>query len=448
MNPIITSETGVRLLQGIVTRSPNGEFFLRTAAGSTRVTIEGASVPLGEEVIFKFLRQEPGRLILTPLSRWEALEESLPFLKELPASDRGSWEGIIRAAMGEGLPLEKKILLSLRKWSLTAEKEWGVVVHPKVFAFLLAKDLPVRPATIIWALYSKFPSVQKEVWRLAAEALPSLYGGVALPAGEAPSGNDLLEILTALLKNLAGEGGGVNFTGTGEAGTASRTGEAGAAIETGETTNERTAAGEGAPPEKMLTSSELTQQSSSARISNRLLDEVGKAGEELPAAGKEEGSNPAQKAGVGQHGGETAEKTARSEEFWMGMLREVTRFLAGQARMDQSLPDLAFFLFPRPKQEVRWEGKGESGGGAEGYSFRLNYDSESLGKVEVIGAKTEGGLELMIGVEDVGAFEPYFTELQEHLQSKGWSIRRLRFYNLTEQKRRVDSLPPRVDGWV
>ena len=86
---LITNAYGIpRLLRGRVVKSPAGELLLKTPEGSFPVKLEGRPIPLGEEFAFKFLRQEPGRVILTPLSSWEYWQEALPFLKELPGADR------------------------------------------------------------------------------------------------------------------------------------------------------------------------------------------------------------------------------------------------------------------------------------------------------------------------------------------------------------------------
>lgn len=145
---------------------------LKTPEGSFPVKLEGRPIPLGEEFAFKFLRQEPGRVILTPLSSWEYWQEALPFLKELPGADSEEGEAWIRAAVRQGLPLGKEVLFFIRRWSLTAEKDWGVKVNPEVFAFLFRKMLPVTPGSVLLSLYLLYPRVQKEVW---LKARPFLF---------------------------------------------------------------------------------------------------------------------------------------------------------------------------------------------------------------------------------------------------------------------------------
>src|SRR5690554_5512085 len=128
MNQITHSYGIPRLLRGRVVKSAAGELLLKTPKGSFPVKLEGQPIPLGKEFAFKFLRQEPGRVILTPLSQWEYWQEALPFLQELPGADCDEWESWIRAAVRQGLPLDKEVLFSIRRWSLTAEKDWGVKV--------------------------------------------------------------------------------------------------------------------------------------------------------------------------------------------------------------------------------------------------------------------------------------------------------------------------------
>lgn len=200
MNPIVFSSGIPRLLRGRVLKSAEGELFLKTPKGSFPVQLEGQSIPLGEEFAFKFLRHEPGRVILTPLSQWEYWQEALPFLKELPGAGSGckEWESWIRAAVRQGLPLDKEVLLSLRRWSLTAEKNWGIKVDPEVFAFLLRKNLPVTPGSILLSLYLLFPRVQKEVW---LNALPRPKGE---QRGDEETGRQLLELITSGLAKATG----------------------------------------------------------------------------------------------------------------------------------------------------------------------------------------------------------------------------------------------------
>src|SRR5690554_4139606 len=170
MNGIMGSNGLPGFINGKLTQNDQGVLVLTTESRSIPVRLEGASIPLGKEVVFKFLRAEPGRLLLTPLSQWESLEENLPFLKNIPLAERDAWEALIKAAVQEKLPLDQDVLSALRKWSLTAEKSWGVKVAPRVFAFLIGKDFPITPATVLWALYARYPSVQKEIWRQFAAA--------------------------------------------------------------------------------------------------------------------------------------------------------------------------------------------------------------------------------------------------------------------------------------
>ncbi len=193
--------TGIpRLLRGQLVKGEEGQLFLKTAKGFFPVKLEGEPIPLGREFAFKFLRYEPGPVVMTRLSTWEYWQEALPFLKELPG-DEGEWQKLLQAALRQNLPLEKELLLSLRRWVLTAEKKWGVSVDPEVFAFLLKKNLPVTPGSIIAALYLLFPRVQREIWLNAH----GFYGKT--PGGEVEETREqLFSFFTSALAKAAGRG--------------------------------------------------------------------------------------------------------------------------------------------------------------------------------------------------------------------------------------------------
>lgn len=343
-----------RLLRGQLIKSADGGLFLKTTKGFFPVKLEGEPIPLGEEFAFKFLRHEPGRVVMTRLSQWEYWREALPFLTELPGTD-AEWQNLLQAAVRQGLPLEKEILLSLRRWVLTAEKNWGVKVDPEVFAFLLSKNLPVTPGSILLTLYLLFPRVQKEVW-LNAHAFPKETRN---GRGEEIQGRLLSFFVSALAK----------------------------------------------------------------------------------AAGKEEN-------GTGLRG------------FWTGLLRTTAKFLAGQARQDENLPQMVVCLSPEPEKTVRWEGRGPAKGDREekGYSFRLTWRSQVLGRVEVTGVERKEEVELLIAVEEVlvktqPAAWKSLQEFKSYLEDKGWKVKQVVFSKITDgektRARAAESfMPPRVDGWV
>lgn len=187
-------------LRGQLVKGEEGRLFLKTAKGFFPVKLEGEPIPLGQEFTFKFLRHEPGRVVMARLSSWEYWQEALPFLKELPGDDE-EWQKLLQAALRQNLPLEKDVLLSLRRWVLTAEKKWGVSVDPEVFAFLLKKNLPVSPGSILTALYLLFPRVQKEIW-LNAHAFPGKTPG----GEEEEAGERLFSFFTSVLAKAAGKG--------------------------------------------------------------------------------------------------------------------------------------------------------------------------------------------------------------------------------------------------
>ncbi len=164
-----------RFVRGKLQRANDGTVVLKTSSGSIPVKIEGNMLPLEQEEIFQLIREEPGLLLLAPY-RKESLTEVLPFLKELLLNNEKEAMHLLQAAINEELPLTKEVFSSLKKWELTAEKIWGVKADPKVFAFLLAKKLPITPRSVIWAVYSLSPSIQKEIWKMAVRGgnLPQL----------------------------------------------------------------------------------------------------------------------------------------------------------------------------------------------------------------------------------------------------------------------------------
>lgn len=173
MNPITVNTITLgthRFVRGTLQRTSEGTIILNTGSGSIPVSIEGAMLPLDQEEIFQLIREEPGLLLLAPYRR-ESLTEALPFLKELLIANEEEAMDLLQAAVSEELPLTREVFSSLKKWGLTAEKLWGVKVDPKVFAFLLAKKLPITPKSIIWAVYSLSPSAQKEIWKMAFRGL-------------------------------------------------------------------------------------------------------------------------------------------------------------------------------------------------------------------------------------------------------------------------------------
>ena len=190
-----------RLLRGQLVKGEEGRLFLKTAGGSFPVKLEGEPIPLGQEFTFKFLRYEPGRVVMTRLSPWDHWQEALPFLKDLPGNEE-EWQRLLQAALRQNLPLEKEVLLSLRRWVLTAEKKWGVSVDPQVFAFLFKRNLPVTPGSILAALYLLFPRVQKEIW-LNAHAFPGRPREGEKE--EAKEEERLLSFFTSALAKLAGK---------------------------------------------------------------------------------------------------------------------------------------------------------------------------------------------------------------------------------------------------
>ena len=160
-------------IKGQLEQNKDGQVVLRTREGVIPVKVEGDGVPLGEEVVFRLLREEPGLVVLTPY-RLETIGEALPFFKELFAGEEDFGRKLILAAVQENLPLTREVLLNLKKDLITVEREWGVIVHPRAVAFMQARNLPLAPRTLLWALYILFPSVQKVMWQRTSDQPPIL----------------------------------------------------------------------------------------------------------------------------------------------------------------------------------------------------------------------------------------------------------------------------------
>ncbi len=168
-----------RFIKGTLVRSSAGQVILETSKGNFPVKIEGSDAPFDQEIIFRLIHEEPGLLVLSPY-HVESLFETLPFLKNLFFTDEEAGMKLLQAVVKEGLPLTREVFCDLKKWLLTAEKVWGVKIHPQAFTFLMAKGIPITPKSVLWALYTLFPSVQKELWRMAASSeklLPLLTEG-------------------------------------------------------------------------------------------------------------------------------------------------------------------------------------------------------------------------------------------------------------------------------
>lgn len=493
MTEIMNSTAFPRFINGKLTKTTAGELFLKTSSGSIPVRIEGASVPLDQETLFEFLRAEPGRLLLTPLTEWESLQHALPFLKGMPQAEPGIWEGLVKAAVAEELPLDQEVLLSLRKMSLTAEKSWGVKVAPRVFAFLLRKELPVTQATVLWALYTRYPAVQREVWhqlwlsqeegapaQAPGEDSPSSGGTPGFKQGEevrtnflhGKSGQDLAVTIKNLLK-LLGEG-------RKETSAPPRRGhlqDQQVTSASAEAVQAPEAAAKGVSRElsdvHLFSTSEQVGEDAGPTGTEK---GMGQSGETLPPgldspqkSGERRGKGPVappqdktverlkpESASEVNPEEEVMEKTLKGKagqihdpkEMWTEILKESSRFLAVQSKEDQSLAQLIFCLFPRQEQEIRCEARGDHRSErGRGYSFRLSYHSQELQEVELIGAYTKSGLELLIEVEDVSRLQPHFSDLKDFLTGRGWSVKRIRVAERNKQSKER-TLPPRIDGWV
>lgn len=355
-----------RLLKGILAQRSNGQVVLKTDQGNIPVQLEGSEAPFGREIIFRVIREEPGMIVLSPY-HIESLTEALPFLKELFRTDQQSALELIQAITNENLPLSREVFTDLKRWMLTAEKVWGVKVHPQAFTFLMAKELPITPKTVLLAIYTLFPSIQKEMWRMTEKGQQISQGWAEIwRGGQVPA-----------------------------RGSTVRPEDVGPRIE--------------------------------ARIFTFLT--------ELPKVVKKNYANysfPGKK---------------EKEQ----MLPQAVTFLEAEARHDLSLPHFLFYLSSEDgRQQVKWEGRGERAGEAEpsgNYSFRLGYQSPTLGAIEVIGVRNPTGLQLTIRAESSLALDR-LKAMQPYLETKGWSISKFQLESVREIGNKDRSIPLRVDGWL
>ncbi|HBR28500.1 MAG TPA: hypothetical protein DD789_03560 [Firmicutes bacterium] len=154
---------GKGFIKGRLEQTQEGQVVLTTSQGVIPVKLDGESAPFGQETVFRLLREEPGLIVLAPY-RLETIGEALPFFKQLFAGDEAFGHKLLMAAVQESLPLTREVLLTLKKGLITAERQWGVQVHPRAIAFLQARAIPLTPQSLLSALYTLFPSVQKMFW--------------------------------------------------------------------------------------------------------------------------------------------------------------------------------------------------------------------------------------------------------------------------------------------
>ncbi|NLW55438.1 MAG: hypothetical protein GX050_02230 [Firmicutes bacterium] len=355
-----------RLLKGMLVEGNDGQVVLKTEQGTVPVQLEGLAVPFGREIIFQVIREEPGKIVLSPY-HVESLTEKLPFLKDLFGENQQAALEVLQALTNENLPLTREIFADIKRWMLTAEKVWGVKVHPQVFAFLRAKELPINPQTALWALYALFPFVQQELWGMTEEGQQLAQRWLEVWRGKQTP----------------------------------------------------------VPPRGDAARAEALTDEVAARIVEFLtgLRKAVKKPFALSSSGREE------------------EPT----------LRQAVSFLEMHARHDLSLPHFLFYLFSADGQpQVRWEGRGDQAGKAEpsgGFSFRLIFQSPTLGTVEIIGAKNPEGLQLKVRAESSLALQR-LTALQPYLENKGWLISNFQFESGPADDHRERFIPLQVDGWL
>ena len=103
----------------------------------------------------------------------ETIGEALPFFKQLFAGDEDFGHILLRAAIQESLPLTREVLSALKKGLLTVKRQWGVQIHPRAIAFLHSRAIELTPQSLLSALYTLFPSVQKMMWQKWGQGLIS-----------------------------------------------------------------------------------------------------------------------------------------------------------------------------------------------------------------------------------------------------------------------------------
>ncbi len=359
-----------RFLKGMLVEGKDGQVVLKTDNGFIPVQLEGSMPPFGREIIFQVIREEPGKIVLSPY-HMESITEKLPFLRDLFGNNLQAAFELLQALTNENLPLTREVFADLKKWMLTAEKVWGVKVDPRVFAFLRAKELPVTPQTVLWALYALFPSVQRELWWMTEK------------------GQELAQHWLAVWRG------------------------------TKKTDSPQSV---GVSPDPEALTGDLAE-----RVFNFLTGLRGL---------------------VKKHYGFYSSSGKVEKEQ---LLRQAVTFLEALARNDSSLPHFLFYLFSEDGQpQVRWEGRGSKAGkaGSSGeFSFRLIYQSASLGEVEITGVRNQAGLQLKVRTENSLALKQ-FPALRSFLEQKGWLISRFQVESGAEDCRQERFIPLQVEGWL
>lgn len=170
-------------IKGRLEQTQEGQVVLKTGQRVIPVKLDGESAPFGQETVFRLLREEPGLIVLAPY-RSETIGEALPFFKQLFAGDEDFGRKLLRAAVQESLPLTREVLSNLKRGITIAKRQWGVQVHPRAIAFLQARAIPLTPRSLLAALYTLFPSVQKTMWQKAGRGLimnSKMTEGMGLP---------------------------------------------------------------------------------------------------------------------------------------------------------------------------------------------------------------------------------------------------------------------------
>lgn len=149
------------MVQGKLVQTENGMLTLRSREGDLPVRLLGADLPLDQWVSLRVIGQEGTSLILS------AGEKTLPdgiveLLRSWGFEADGRWQEFAKTLFEENLPITKDNLQNIERWLRIAEHRWGVKLEPRVMAYLLAKELPLKAETLLLALHRLYPGVRKD----------------------------------------------------------------------------------------------------------------------------------------------------------------------------------------------------------------------------------------------------------------------------------------------
>jgi hypothetical protein len=149
------------LIEGVLIQREEA-LFLKTSIGELPVRWLGTQAPLSERLLFNIVGRDDKSLFLSLVSQNE-VERLEVLIREWGFDTSFPWRIIVGELVREEMPITRENLSSLKQSLLLAQEEWGVVVHPRIFVYLLARNLPIKPYTVLWALYRLYPDLRGDL---------------------------------------------------------------------------------------------------------------------------------------------------------------------------------------------------------------------------------------------------------------------------------------------